>query len=486
MMSAIRSRIFVPVVILIVLFPVLSWALFSSASGWYVERISSQSLERLMESVQAMAEQVYQRDGDKNLTRDEEKMYSREFLSQVRGYIRKGHPEASLIAFNSRLKLTFPRQGEEEWGGEEISGVCREMIANGMFEKNKGTGVTAAVGKRQYMFRLYETESAGNIRGKYLVGYVEIPDTKALLSYTGGLLAGIAGFLAFLSLVAAWFVAGSISGQLKGLCRQAGAIGKGEFEPSQIHYPISEIEDLKNAMNGMAAELDRTEQRQLAFFQNASHELRTPLMSICGYAQGIQCNVFPDHAQAAAVILSETMRMKELVDGILTISRLDSHDTRLQTEVIRLGEFIEDQIEILKGIGIAENVSIEVKRQQEDIRVSADPSLLEKAFQNVLNNCARYAQSRVMVSLKREEDWAVICVEDDGPGLDENEIPHVFERFYKGSKGNFGIGLSVTRSAMEYMGGRVNARNRRPPCHGAEFRLLLPGEEPAGEERAQA
>ena len=172
MMSAIRSRIFVPVVILIVLFPVLSWALFSSASGWYVKRISSQSLEHLMESVQSMAEQVYPRDGDETLTRDEEKMYSREFLSQVREYIRKGRPEASLIAFNSRLKLTFPRQGEEEWEGEEISGACREMIAGGMFEENKGADVTAAVGKRQYMFRLYETESSGNIRGKYLVGYV--------------------------------------------------------------------------------------------------------------------------------------------------------------------------------------------------------------------------------------------------------------------------------------------------------------------------
>ena len=433
MMSAIRSRIFVPVVILIVLFPVLSWALFSSASGWYVKRISSQSLEHLMESVQSMADQVYPRDGNETLTRDEEKMYSREFLSQVREYIRKGRPEASLIAFNSRLKLTFPRQGEEEWEGEEISGACREMIAGGMFEENKGADVTAAVGKRQYMFRLYETESSGNIRGKYLVGYVEIPDTKALLSYTGGL-----------------------------------------------HYPISEIEDLKNAMNGMAAELDRTEQKQLAFFQNASHELRTPLMSICGYAQGIQCNVFPDHAQAAAVILSETMRMKELVDGILTISRLDSHDTRLRTEVISLGEFIEEQIDILQGLGIAEKVSIGMEKEQEDIRVSADPSLLGKAFQNVVNNCARYAQSSVTVSLKREGEWAAVCVKDDGPGLDEKEIPHLFERFYKGNKGNFGIGLSIARAAMEYMGGRVQARNRRPPCHGAEFRLMLPVEEAAG------
>lgn len=486
MMSAIRSRIFVPVVILIVLFPVLTWALFYSASGWYTERLSGQSLDHLMESVQSMAEQVYPQEGDTNLTRDEEKMYSREFLSQVRGYMRKGRPQASLIAFNSRLKLTFPRQGEEEWGGEEISEACREMIANGMFEENKGADVTAVVGKRQYMFRLYETESSGNIRGKYLVGYVEIPDAKALLSYAGGLLAAIAGLLAFLSLVAAWFVAGSISGQLKGLCRQAGAIGRREFEPSQVHYPISEIEDLKNAMNGMAAELDKTEQRQLAFFQNASHELRTPLMSICGYAQGIQCNVFPDHAQAAAVILSEAMRMKELVDGILTISRLDSHDTRLRTEVISLGEFIGEQIEMLQGIGMAENVSIGLAKQQEDIRVSADPSLLGKAFQNVMDNCARYAESSVTVTLRREGEWAVVCVEDDGPGLDEKEIPHLFERFYKGNKGNFGIGLSVTRSAMEYMGGRAEARNRRPPCHGAEFCLLLPADGGDGRKREQA
>ena len=148
-------------------------------------------------------------------------------------------------------------------------------------------------------------------------------------------------------------------------------------------------------------------------------------MSICGYAQGIQCNVFPDHAQAAAVILSETMRMKELVDGILTISRLDSHDTRLRTEVISLGEFIEEQIDILQGLGIAEKVSIGMEKEQEDIRVSADPSLLGKAFQNVVNNCARYAQSSVTVSLKREGEWAAVCVKDDGPGLDEKEIPHL-------------------------------------------------------------
>mgnify|MGYP000461816684 CR=1 FL=1 len=197
MMSAIRSRIFcsrgnpdcaVSCSFLGAVFLCLSW---------YVKRISSQSLEHLMESVQSMAEQVYPRDGDETLTRDEEKMYSREFLSQVREYIRKGRPEASLIAFNSRLKLTFPRQGEEDWEGEEISGACREMIAGGMFEENKGADVTAAVGKRQYMFRLYETESSGNIRGKYLVGYVEIPDTKALLSYTGGflLLLPVSGFL---------------------------------------------------------------------------------------------------------------------------------------------------------------------------------------------------------------------------------------------------------------------------------------------------
>lgn len=473
MMSTIRSRIFFPVVFLIILFPILSWLLFSSTSGWYMERISRQSLEQLMGSVRSMAGEIYPDADQGELSRSEERMYSKELLSQAKVYIRKGRPEASLLAMNSRMKLTYPKLADYETDTQGIYEVCRDLAAGRAFEGENP--LSASVGNRRYMFSLYETESSVNIRGKYLVGYVEIPDTKALLSYTGSLLAVIAGSLALLALAGAWFMADSISRHLRGLCIQARDIGKGCFEPSSARCPIAEIEDLKGELNKMAAELNQTEQRQVTFFQNASHELRTPLMSICGYAQGIQYNVFPDHSQAASVILSETMRMKELVDGILTISRLDSHDIALRAEDVLLADFIEEQLELLRGIGITESVSIECGLMQEDgNRVRADLSLLSKAFQNVVYNCARFAREKVTVSLAEEEGWSVIYVEDDGPGFREEELPHIFERFYKGEQGNFGIGLSITRTAMEYMGGRAEAGNRLSPCHGAWFRLMLP------------
>lgn len=474
-MSTIRSRIFFPVVVLIILFPILAWVLFSSTSGWYMDRIARQSLEELMDSVHSMAEEVYEARDMDTLSREEEKMYSKELVNLVKGYVRKGQPGAKLLALNLRLKLTFPKQTDYHTDTDAVYEACRDMIAGGTLAAGEGDTVSVSIGSRQYRLSLYETESSGNIRGKYLVGYVEIPDTKALLSYTGGLLLLIAGSLAGLSLLGAWLIAGSISRPLQALCGQARAIGRGRFTASKEHYTIAEIESLKEALDRMALELEEVEQRKITFFHNASHELRTPLMSICGYAQGIQHNVFTDHSQAAAVILSESMRMKELVDGILTISKLDSRQFEMQREPVCLDEFVRQEIETLKGIEVTEQISFELgELPKGPVEAMADPSLLSKAFRNVVSNCARYASGQVMISLEEEEGWHVIRVEDDGPGFAKEEFPHIFERFYKGKQGNFGIGLSIARASMEYMGGKVEADNRQPPLGGAVFRLLLP------------
>lgn len=94
------------------------------------------------------------------------------------------------------------------------------------------------------------------------------------------------------------------------------------------------------------------------FFQNASHELRTPLMSISGYAQGIQRGVFEDVSQAAGVILDESSRLTEVVDGILTLTRMDQ--MRYQVVPVELGirEYIEDQIERLEGLAYQKKIKL--------------------------------------------------------------------------------------------------------------------------------
>ena len=110
MISRIRMRIFVPMLALIVLFPILAGIIFSCASDWYMDRLARESLTATMDTIRGMADEIYAESGDAG--RDEEKILSKEFMNQVRGYMRRDRPQAQLIAMNSRLKLTYPRSDE--------------------------------------------------------------------------------------------------------------------------------------------------------------------------------------------------------------------------------------------------------------------------------------------------------------------------------------------------------------------------------------
>lgn len=472
MISHIRMRIFIPVLVVIVIFPLLSWGIFSSTSGWYMNRLSRKSLSFLMDSIVSTAKELYSGGGDRN--RAEEKDLSKELMSQVKSFIRKDRPEAQLLTINSRMKLTYPKTGNEQPDTQTLYQVCREAVYDGTINGDGATVEEVTVGGTRYLISMYEAESTGNVRNKFMFGYVAVPDTGALISYTGTLLLLIAGILCLLSLAAVWFIAGSISKPLQALCRHANAVGKGNFSPITEQSSIREIEELRCTFNRMSEDLERMNRQQNVFFQNASHELRTPLMSICGYAQGIQCNVFPNHSEAAGVILAESLRMKELVDGILTISKMDSHCLDLKRIHLDMNDFIENELTALRGMELTEHIRLEYVPFPEKITVSADPALLSKAFRNIISNCVRYASEKVTSEVTVNDGWVHIIITDDGQGFGEGELPHVFERFYKGSGGNFGIGLSIVRTAMEYMGGRAEACNVESPGHGARFVLSLP------------
>ena len=99
---------------------------------------------------------------------------------------------------------------------------------------------------------------------------------------------------------------------------------------------------------------------------------------------------------------------------------------------------------------------------------------MTRIVQNIISNGLNYAENEVRLGLEKDMDNAVITVEDDGPGISEEELPHIFERFYKGEKGGFGLGLSIAESGIIYMGGSITAENVKPPRHGARFIMRLP------------
>ena len=233
---------------------------------------------------------------------------------------------------------------------------------------------------------------------------------------------------------------------------------------------VKELLELETEINQMQEKLLKADEAERVFFQNASHELRTPLMSISGYAQGIQRGVFEDTAQAAGVILDESSRLTEVVDGILTLTRMDQLRYQVVPVEIGINEYVADQLERLEGLAYQKKIKLEFFPGEEHTIIS-DVMLLSRAISNVISNCIRYGKTVVRVEVQEEADFLVLKITDDGPGIPKEELPHLFDRFYKGKNGNHGLGLSIARRSMEYMGGGIQAESS---AEGAVFFIRLP------------
>lgn len=138
---------------------------------------------------------------------------------------------------------------------------------------------------------------------------------------------------------------------------------------------------------------------------------------------------------------------------------------------IRVLNVIKDQLDRLNGLAVQQGISLMLKPFEKSIMVYGEEELLGKISENLLTNAIRYAKTIVTISVKIEKRQAVIAVADDGDGIDEKDLTHLFERCYKGRGGNFGIGLAIAHFAAEKMGGHLEAANHYEG--GAEFRLHL-------------
>ena len=267
-----------------------------------------------------------------------------------------------------------------------------------------------------------------------------------------------------------WFSSGPITKPLRQLELYAHSLAREEFDIPRIHSPVKEIEALADTLAFMALELHRTAESRKAFFENASHDLRTPLMSIEGYAQGIHDNIVPDISRAACIIVAESERMKEMIDGLLTLSRLDARQQKINLVEVELVEFIQQIMTRLKGIAITTQRNIIFEPTDKEVFINTDPYLLERACSNILVNAFRHADRHIYIDLAQTEHEIILAIENDGSPLTPEDKQNIFRRFYKGEEGNFGIGLSIVKSAIEYIDGAVIADNGD---HGARFAILL-------------
>ena len=217
-------------------------------------------------------------------------------------------------------------------------------------------------------------------------------------------------------------------------------------------------------------DIEKEAERQQTFFQNASHELKTPLMAIQGYAEGIQAGVM-DAGGAAEVILKESDRMTELVDELLDISKIDMGRQRLTLSEMDVRELLYDSIRAVEPAAAASGITIAPDFPEEPVMVSCDDTRLRRAVANILSNGVRYARSELRLTCCADKRNVTIRIQDDGDGIAEADLPHIFDRFYMGKSGKSGIGLALTKEIIHLHKGTIRAYNGDG---GAVFEITIP------------
>ena len=217
-------------------------------------------------------------------------------------------------------------------------------------------------------------------------------------------------------------------------------------------------------------DIEKETERQQTFFQNASHELKTPLMAIQGYAEGIQAGVM-DTASAAEVILAESDRMTELVDELLDISKIDMGRQPLALSEMDVRELLYDSIRAVEPAAAGGGIAIVPDFPETPVMVSCDDTRLRRAVTNILSNGVRYARSQLHLTCRTEKRHVTIRIQDDGDGIAEADLPHIFDRFYMGKNGKSGIGLALAKEIIHLHKGTIRAYNGDS---GAVFEISIP------------
>jgi two-component system OmpR family sensor kinase len=289
-----------------------------------------------------------------------------------------------------------------------------------------------------------------------------------------------------LALLLSPLIVGRALRPLQQMSTTAGALAAGDYK-QRVSVPKArdEIGALAVAFNQMAEGIDhafevrrQSEEQMRHFVADASHELRTPLTSIAGYIDvlGRRDVVDAETLQASlAAMQQESYRMTRLVNDLLTLTRFES-GTAPRRQRVLLDQFVN---QALDELSLRDKGSTESRDLQPGVTVRADPEALKQVLNNLAQNALKYAPgAEQQWSVFQANGRAAIRLHDTGPGISRQDLPHIFERFYRGEKardrsaGGSGLGLSIARSIVEAHQGTIEAASE--PGQGATFTAWLP------------
>lgn len=252
--------------------------------------------------------------------------------------------------------------------------------------------------------------------------------------------------------------------QMTGIARK---IALGDYTARVQISSNDEVGQLATAFNQMADSLQRVEQLRKTMVIDVAHELRTPLTNMRGYLEALSDGVVAPSKETFESLHEETLRLAKLVEDLLQLARANASRGTLLRKRIDLQELALEVLDLFRPKFATKGIVVETELSDAEGRVLADPEKLAQVFRNLLQNAWQYTPygGSVRISTERLPGGIKMIFANTGEGIAEEDLPFIFERFYRGEKsrsrehGGAGIGLAIVRELVEAHGGQVGAES---------------------------
>ena len=290
----------------------------------------------------------------------------------------------------------------------------------------------------------------------------------------GGLIA------AAIALIMTFFLSRRILAPVKSLTSTARLLGRGDFSQRVDVNDRSELGELADTFNLMAGSLERTERLRRDMIADAAHELRTPLSNIRGYLEAIRDGVVKPDAETIRSLDEEAIILSRLADDLQELSLAEAGELKLNCRTEDSTMLIQQAVGARDAQATARGISLSAELSTELPPVKVDSHRISQVLRNLLENAIAHTPEggTISVTARTKDNWLEISVTDNGEGIPPEDLPNIFERFYRVDRsrtrttGGNGLGLTIAKRLVEVHGGKITARGE--PGKGSCFSFTVP------------
>lgn len=266
--------------------------------------------------------------------------------------------------------------------------------------------------------------------------------------------------------------------EMQGLAKR---ISKGDYSARLMLKSRDEMGELASSLNYMAEQLTDIENMRKKLVQNVSHDLRTPLASIKGYLELMEDASFSkdEKIKAISTIQKEVERMQDIVNDITKLSIIDSKSYHLKFEKLDLNSTANELIPTFQIEAEKKKDQIKTVFPEKEIFINADKEKLKETISNLIANAIKFTNEGIItITTTQDKNYGSLIIEDTGIGINEGDLPHIFERFYRGEKSRsddttgLGIGLSIVKELVYMQNGNIQVSSEKNK--GSKFIITFP------------